>query len=443
MATTDQNYTSFPAVTTDELLSVLHELNLSVTAEDVAKPQGGMVQKVYLAFLDTLAGTMPDMLEKQRDALCEGMEHKEIYEDGVAWLLFFREVRAMMEAATVHDFHLQDLTRPTPKRFKRHMSALVNFFRFRSDRLAEFDELVLDTEELENRRLDLEEGSEQVRQELAAIAAQRQADEPAVQQLRASNLQASDQLLRLKKEQGKLLAEVDALKAEKAGVVQQQTDVQYELQLVGAELSKLQARMVSRPDDLRKQIAEMHAQVRSERAGVAEAEHKARALAAKMDVLAELDRGMAQALAVLEQVAAEKERAAREARALDEARGAAATHESERASLDARLAQLEQQTQAGNARLGESRAALEAQRAASQARLDALTTRLGEVSRTRKERHALAELRNQEAQSLEQEIESVLQAHEAHYAKMQLEKDALGRTAASYMDALTRTLETV
>mgnify|MGYP007072506272 CR=1 FL=1 len=34
MATTDQNYTSFPAVTTDELLSVLHELNLSVTAED-------------------------------------------------------------------------------------------------------------------------------------------------------------------------------------------------------------------------------------------------------------------------------------------------------------------------------------------------------------------------------------------------------------------------
>ena len=43
MATTDQNYTSFPAVTTDELLSVLHELNLSVTAEDVAKPQGGMV----------------------------------------------------------------------------------------------------------------------------------------------------------------------------------------------------------------------------------------------------------------------------------------------------------------------------------------------------------------------------------------------------------------
>ena len=57
----DQNYTSFPAVSTEELLSVLHELNLSITAEDVARPQGAMVQKVYLAFLDTLAGTMQEL----------------------------------------------------------------------------------------------------------------------------------------------------------------------------------------------------------------------------------------------------------------------------------------------------------------------------------------------------------------------------------------------
>lgn len=91
-APADQNYTSFPAVKTDELLSVLHEMNLAVTAEDVAKPQGAMAQKVYMAFLDTLAGTMPEMLERQRDEICANTEHRELFEDGVAWLLFFREV---------------------------------------------------------------------------------------------------------------------------------------------------------------------------------------------------------------------------------------------------------------------------------------------------------------------------------------------------------------
>ena len=68
-----------------------------------------------------------------------------------------------MKAATVQDFHLQDLTRPNAKRFKRHMSALVNFFRFRSDRLAEFDELVAETEELEGRRIELEDAGEPAR----------------------------------------------------------------------------------------------------------------------------------------------------------------------------------------------------------------------------------------------------------------------------------------
>lgn len=180
----DQNYTSFPAVTTEELLLVLHEMNIAVSTEDLARPQGAMVQKVYLAFLDTLAGTMPEMLERERDEIVRGMDDKvrACADARICMTTASRGCscfakctlrtdpsRAMMEAATVHDFHLQDLTRPTPKRFKRHMSALVNFFRFRSDRLAEFDELVLQTEALENERLALEAGAERARDAIAEI----------------------------------------------------------------------------------------------------------------------------------------------------------------------------------------------------------------------------------------------------------------------------------
>lgn len=71
----DQTYTSFPAVKTEELLSVLQEMGLAVSAEDVAKPQSAMVQRVYMAFLDTLAGTIPDMLDARRDEACARMEH--------------------------------------------------------------------------------------------------------------------------------------------------------------------------------------------------------------------------------------------------------------------------------------------------------------------------------------------------------------------------------
>lgn len=100
----DQNYTSFPAVKTDELLSVLREMSLSVTADDIAKPHSAMVQMVFMAFLDTLAGTLPEMLERRKESACGSMEHRvrgshgtdahvqEIYEDGAGWMIFFREM---------------------------------------------------------------------------------------------------------------------------------------------------------------------------------------------------------------------------------------------------------------------------------------------------------------------------------------------------------------
>ncbi|PKI83804.1 kinetochore-associated Ndc80 complex subunit nuf2 [Malassezia vespertilionis] len=435
-----KNYTSFPAVSTEELLSVLNEIGLHVAAEDVVKPQSSMAQKVYTAFLDTLAGTLPESLDAQRDAVVADMEYKEIFSDSVTWLLFFREVRAMMEAATVHDFHLQDLTRPQPKRFKRHMSALVNFFRFRADRLAEFDELVLATEELENKRIALEDGVEEARLAITTTIATRKQQEPHVKQLRQENLAHSDKLLELKKEQGKLLAEVDTLKVEKAEAVQKQTDVQYQLQLLAAELNKLHARLVSHPTELRKQLTELHGQMHSDRASLVEHERKAKELRGKMDVLVQLESDLSACIVAMEQVAAELERASREAHALDEAKATIALHEEEQSTLQRRMEHVENQVQLANTRLERARKTLEEQRAASQARMDDLTARLGEVSRNRRERHALAELRNGESADVERELESVLQEHEAHYAKMQLEKDALCRTASAYMDALTRTI---
>lgn len=97
----EQHYTSFPLISTEELLDVLQEMGLTVAAEDIARPQPAMVQRVYMAFLDTLAGVTPEMLEKRGKEGAAHLEHQEMYEDGVAWHLFFREVYAPTTDAAV------------------------------------------------------------------------------------------------------------------------------------------------------------------------------------------------------------------------------------------------------------------------------------------------------------------------------------------------------
>ena len=73
--------------------------------------------------------------------------------------------------------------------------------------------------------------------------------------------------------------------------------------------------------------------------------------------------------------------------------------------------------------------------------MDAIHARLEAIAGVRRERHALVEVRNGECAELERQLESVLQEHDAHVAKMQLEKDSLSRTATAYMDAVSRVLQ--
>lgn len=242
----------------------------------------------------------------------------------------------------------------------------------------------------------------------------------------------------MKKEQSRLLEDVDTLKVEKTDAIQKQTDLQYQLQIVATELNKLQARIVTRPDDIRRHLDEMQTQVQGERSTLGENERKAQALRSKMDVLVQLDADMSACIASMDQVAADMERTARESRALEEAKASVASQSQEQMTQTHRNEQLDRQVKSVTERLERAREELEMKRGERQAKLEALTTRLSDVSKVRKERHALAELKNQEATQIERQLESLLQEHEAHYARMQLEKDALCRTAAAYMDTLVR-----
>lgn len=146
------------------------------------------------------------------------------------------------------------------------------------------------------------------------------------------------------------------------------------------------------------------------------------------------------AIASVDQVSTEMERVAGERHAVDEAKRAIASHEYEQSTLQHRAEQLDRQVKLAADRLERGRRQLEEKRAASRASMDDLKRRLEDISRVRKQRHALVEERNTEGVEIERQLETLVQEHDAHYAKMQLEKESLCRAAGAYMDALSRAL---
>ena len=337
----------------------------------------------------------------------------------------------MMVAAQVFDFHLQDLTRPQSKRFKRDLCALINFFRFRSDRLAEFDELVVGTEELVDRRAQLEVLTAQVQESIASLEAQQASEQEEADKLRETNLKHSNTLLHLRKVQTELLAEAAHVRHQAA------KDAMDE---VSAALHKLQKRITSSPAVVRSEIARLQREVEEARASLKEKEQQAHALASKKHALDKLEQDLVAAVASMEQVAAQMDQAARASQALEEARLEDAKQQNLQDTYQDQIAELERSLEQMAARLASDRATRETKRASNDAELASLTEQIHAVSDQTKERQALVEKTNQQVADVERQQAVLLEEHDAYCAEMHAKKEIVCDWAQNYMEALSRVL---
>lgn len=161
---------SYPQASVDEVLEVLHDTQLDwVTADDINKVNQQSAFRIFAHMLELLSGVNQDWLEKRRQEVLMGSDYPELYEDSLTWVLFYREISILMQASQVRDFTSHDVLRPQPKRFRKHMSALVNFYRFRQERLEEFEDFSKEMDDLIDRKEELHAYKEAMREKIAAI----------------------------------------------------------------------------------------------------------------------------------------------------------------------------------------------------------------------------------------------------------------------------------
>ncbi|KAN0061916.1 kinetochore-associated Ndc80 complex subunit nuf2 [Thecaphora frezii] len=435
------NYSSFPAIKTEELVAVLNEMGLSIGAEDIVKPQGHVAHRVFIAFLECLSGTSQEAMERTRHSTLAQTEYKEMYEDGLQFLMLFREVRQMMAAATITDFHLQDMTRPNPKRFKRQMSALVNFYRFRSDRINEFDELVANSEDLEAKRIELEDEIDRHRSDLDRIKLQRQMDEPKVKALKDSNAQITDQLLQARKVQKKLIEEVDILKSEREQLIAKQQGLMEEKLRISEKLTYLKARVVSSPKKMKSNVTELVEKVNQDTMSLGESEKKARDYEERLEVLTNLDADLEACLVAMEQVNAELLRTSGEERDYEDTLALCETRKHELEQLDHQLEQTVRKVRLAVEKNERARNLLESKVQLHQQKMEALAEELEKAKAQKAERLALADAKLSEGDQIENKINELRVMYEDYYSRMHRQKEAIEKAVTVYINTLTKSLD--
>ncbi len=125
----------FPVLRLDEVLLCLSDLGIPASPEDLTRPTTVRCLQIFTLFTDQLLAA-PSASSFQLDML----DHPELHADSYQLLSFYRQFSRLLHQVGVERFCLRDLLKPEPKRVQAILSALINFCKFREERLYIFEE---------------------------------------------------------------------------------------------------------------------------------------------------------------------------------------------------------------------------------------------------------------------------------------------------------------
>jgi len=117
-------------------------------------------------------------LQQPEFSAIDALEFPELHEESVGNLAFLRALFKLVRTAGVTDFGVKDLFKPEAPRLKKALSAVINFAKFREEKVQMYDELRDQSEASVGRRAQLEEEGRALRAELQRMQSDRAKEVP-------------------------------------------------------------------------------------------------------------------------------------------------------------------------------------------------------------------------------------------------------------------------
>jgi kinetochore protein Nuf2 len=209
------------------------------------------------------------------------VDYPELHEESLQNLKFLKSTMRLMHICGVHDFGFLDLTSPSFKRFRRQLSAVINFIKFREERLGLYAELQDGREELYAGLMEVEQEHKMLQEQLEATKQKADQRWEEAQMCNNDEEELESEIAQQNKVQRAIRHESSELK-KKANVLKDQIDMaELGLQELESEEKKLQSQVVQPPEELQREMKDIEVTLKQEKNRCKEAEEEARVVAVK------------------------------------------------------------------------------------------------------------------------------------------------------------------
>jgi kinetochore protein Nuf2 len=300
----------FPKLSAAEIISVLKELGFSISKEVLQQPENH--KEIIKSLLENLS---MNLLGLQSEELCQANFHglqaitfHSLHEDSIPQLHGIRAIQKLMEICEITDFSLKDLFSPSPGRLNRQLSGILNFAKFREERVHLLFELNGQTQVYLDQLQEQTAKNESCNNRLLLLREQTKEDCEIVRNLQNDCSSFENKIEDLKSEQTSDENTIIALNNEINNLENAVSEYYYNLEDLSSQQKRFSQQVVTSPEKFRKQILDVGQSLQHEQKDVKNAEKRVRELSSWLVNVEEANGEILLALESIQDVRSEVEK---------------------------------------------------------------------------------------------------------------------------------------
>jgi myosin heavy subunit len=301
---------SFPTLKISEILMCLNELGIPATEDDLVNPEKNKDQCRHI--LEQLAeictGTTREEMNQPAFSGLSALTYPELHEESIPQINSFRACTRMMETCGIQDFTIKDFMVPNPKRLRKQLSGIINFAKFREERLVLLADLSGTRETLLEQMQKLKEKNESLNKRLIVLREQTEEESKTIARVETECNEIANKISSLNEQQAEIREQSGDLKNRNNQVKDAIASTTLRLEELNSLKKKLTSQIVNSPERFRKQIIDVGQALKTEQADAKAAERKVREICAWLANVEEAQNEVSSALDGVHDLKAEVDR---------------------------------------------------------------------------------------------------------------------------------------
>lgn len=301
---------SFPILKTSEIVQCLNELNIPVTEDEIVNPEKNKDQckRILEHLAEICTGISQQEISQPAFSGLSVLVYPELHDESIPQINTFRACSKMMEVCGIQDFTIKDFMAPQTKRFRKQLSGIINFAKFREERLVLLADLNQTRDGLTEKAYSLKENHTNISNRLATLKEQTAEEAKLISKIEGECKDIESQIANLNSEQVKAREDCASLKSQNNTLKDDIASRSLTLEEAVAERKRLSAQIVNSPERFRKQIVDVGQALQGEQKETKAAERRIRELGVWITNVEEAQTEVHSALEAVHELRSEVER---------------------------------------------------------------------------------------------------------------------------------------